>query len=297
MGMRSIHRKEAAAGVLFVLPFLVGFAVFHFAPLLSSLLFSLTDLSFITKISDLRFVGLQNYATFFNDAKALLSFEKSAYYAAAYVPLVMISSLVLAIAVNAQLYFRKWIRLMLFMPYVSNIVAIAIVWAIILEVHEGPLNSFLRAMGIDNPPMWLLGMHTVLPTIAMIVAWQNLGFNLITFLAALQGIPSELYEAATVDGAGYFRRLLRITLPMISPTTFFLTISALLISLQNFGPIQVLTQGGPGSASTTISINLYQETFGNFRIGYACAQSVILLFIIMSVTIFIWRAQKKWVNY
>lgn len=297
MRVESIHRKEAIAGVLFVLPFLIGFAVFHFAPLLSSLLFSFTDISFITKISDLRFIGLQNYATIFNDSKALLSFEKSAYYAAAYVPLVMISSLVLAIAVNASFYFRKWIRMMLFMPYVSNIVAIAIVWALILEVQEGPVNSFLRAIGFEHPPMWLLGIHTVLPTIAMIVAWQNLGFNLITFLAALQGIPSELYEAATVDGAGYFKKIVRITIPMISPTTFFLTISSLLVSLQNFGPIQVLTKGGPGSASTTMSINLYQETFGNFRIGYACAQSVMLLLIIMTFTVFIWRAQKKWVNY
>jgi multiple sugar transport system permease protein len=183
------------------------------------------------------------------------------------------------------------------MPYVSNIAAIALVWAILFDYRDGPINVLLRGLGMTNPPMWLMGVNTVIPSIVIILVWQGMGFNMITYLAALNGIPEELNEAAIIDGAGARKRFINITLPVISPTTFFLLISTIIWSFQNFAPIQVLTKGGPGEASTTFSIRIIQLTFDHQRVAYATSLSIYMLIIILIITVIQWKGQKRWVNY
>ncbi|MFC5402250.1 carbohydrate ABC transporter permease [Cohnella soli] len=296
-GSWTLRRQEEWIGYLFILPFAIGFIVFQFAPLLSSAAISLTNLSFISNLSGVRFIGLQNFTALFGDEQFTGAFWRTLYYGVLFVPGVIAISLFFAFLINRKIYFRSAIRTAIFMPYVSNMVAIAVVWALLLDVNDGPVNMLLRALGVENPPLWLLGEKTAIPSIVMIVVWQNIGFFMIVFLAALQNVPGELYEAAMIDGAGGFAKFRKITLPMISPTTFLLTITAVITSFQNFGPIQVLTKGGPGSASTTLSVNIYQESFVQYHIGYSTAQAVVMFLMILIITVIQWRGQKKWVTY
>ncbi|OUS76253.1 hypothetical protein B1748_13400 [Paenibacillus sp. MY03] len=293
----SLQRQEELLGYLFILPFAIGFVLFQLAPLLSSILISLTDLSFISNLSAVKFVGLDNFVTMFGDERFLSALWKTLYYALLFVPGSVGAGLVFALLINAKFFFRGPIRVAIFLPYVSNLVAIAVVWAMLLDYKDGPINSLLRSMGVEEPPLWLLGVDTVIPTVVMIVVWQSIGFFMVVFLAALQNVPSELYEAAVIDGAGSWKKFWSITMPLISPTTFLLSITAIISAFQNFGPIQVLTKGGPGNASTTLSMNIYQESFVQYRFGYSTAQAIILFLIILLITVIQWRGQKKWVTY
>ncbi|HZG76946.1 MAG TPA: sugar ABC transporter permease [Paenibacillus sp.] len=266
-------------------------------PLLSSVAISMTDLSFISNVSDVRFVGADHFLRMWDDERFVDSLGRSFWFTALYVPTVIVASLAVAFLINARIRFKHAVRTAIFLPYVSNFVAIAVVWAMLLDVRDGPVNATLLALGVETPPLWLLAPDSVIPTIVLILSWQNIGFFMIVYLAALQDVPREMYEAATMDGATGFQKLRWITLPSISPTTFLLVITAVINSFQNFGPIQVLTKGGPGQASTTLSVNIYQETFVNYRIGYSTAQAIVLFLIILAITAIQWRGQKKWVSY
>ncbi|MEF2248108.1 carbohydrate ABC transporter permease [Paenibacillus sp. IITD108] len=293
----SLHRQEELIGYLFILPFAIGFIIFQLAPLLSSILISLTDLSFISNLSAVKFVGLGNFITMFGDSQFLSALWRTLYYVVLFVPGSIGVGLVFALLINAKFFFRGPIRVAIFLPYVSNLVAVAVVWAMLLDYNDGPVNALLRSIGVENPPLWLLGVHTAIPTVVVIVVWQSIGFFMVVFLAALQNVPSELYEAAVIDGAGSWNKFWRITMPLISPTIFLLSITAIISAFQNFGPIQVLTKGGPGDASTTLSMNIYKESFVHYRFGYSTAQAIILFLLILIITVIQWRGQKKWVTY
>ncbi|MGI2295976.1 carbohydrate ABC transporter permease [Paenibacillus sp. GXUN7292] len=293
----SLHRQEELIGYLFILPFAIGFIIFQLAPLLSSILISLTDLSFISNLSAVKFVGLGNFITMFGDSQFLSALWRTLYYVVLFVPGSIGVGLVFALLINAKFFFRGPIRVAIFLPYVSNLVAVAVVWAMLLDYNDGPINALLRSVGVENPPLWLLGVHTAIPTVVVIVVWQSIGFFMVVFLAALQNVPSELYEAAVIDGAGSWNKFWRITMPLISPTIFLLSITAIISAFQNFGPIQVLTKGGPGDASTTLSMNIYKESFVHYRFGYSTAQAIILFLLILIITVIQWRGQKKWVTY
>lgn len=294
----SIVKQEEITGYLFITPFLVGFIVFQGIPFISAVLISMTNIRFSTNFSNIRFIGLDNFLRLFNDQTFIQSFGRTLFYSALYVPSVMIFGLLLACLVNGKIFARNFIRTSIFMPYVSNMVAISIIWALLLDYKDGPVNTFLKYIGVEKLPMWLVGnMFEVIPTIVMIVCWQAIGFYMITFLAALQGIPSSLLEAADLDGASRFQKFIHVTLPIISPTTFFLLINAILSSFHNFGIIRVLTKGGPGNSSWVLSINIYEEAFNYSRIAYATSQSMVLLLLILAITLFQWKSQKKWVNY
>ena len=295
--LMTLKKREAFVGYFFILPFLVGFLLFHMLPLLSSVAISMTDLSFISNVSDVRFVGADHFLRMWDDERFVDSLGRSFWFTALYVPTVIVASLAVAFLINARIRFKHAVRTAIFLPYVSNFVAIAVVWAMLLDVRDGPVNATLLALGVETPPLWLLAPDSVIPTIVLILSWQNIGFFMIVYLAALQDVPREMYEAATMDGATGFQKLRWITLPSISPTTFLLVITAVINSFQNFGPIQVLTKGGPGQASTTLSVNIYQETFVNYRIGYSTAQAIVLFLIILAITAIQWRGQKKWVSY
>ena len=293
----SLHRQEELIGYLFILPFAIGFIIFQLAPLLSSILISLTDLSFISNLSAVKFVGLGNFITMFGDSQFLSALWRTLYYVVLFVPGSIGVGLVFALLINAKFFFRGPIRVAIFLPYVSNLVAVAVVWAMLLDYNDGPVNALLRSIGVENPPLWLLGVHTAIPTVVVIVVWQSIGFFMVVFLAALQNVPSGLYEAAVIDGAGSWNKFWRITMPLISPTIFLLSITAIISAFQNFGPIQVLTKGGPGDASTTLSMNIYKESFVHYRFGYSTAQAIILFLLILIITVIQWRGQKKWVTY
>lgn len=297
--MKSIRgmfkTDEARAGLLFVLPFFIGFLTFNIFPLIYALLISFVDYN--TLKPSFNFIGFDNFIRIFHDKIALSAYYKSFMYTLVYVPGVIILSFLLANLLNRKFYLRPVSRTMILVPYVANVIAIAMVWSIVLDPYDGPINTLLNLVGIDNPPMWLGGISTSLPTIALINVWQNIAFQTIVFLAALQGVPKELYEAAELDGAGRWRRLKNVTIPLVSPTTFFLVITSIINSFQNYASVRALTNGGPGISSRVISLNIYEEAFTYNRYSYAAAQAIILFIIILIVTIIQWKGQKKWVHY
>lgn len=292
----SIARQEGRAAYTFIAPFSIGFVIFNVIPFFYALGISMMDYNSLKDLSSLKFIGFDNYARIFNDSIALSAIVKSGFYTLIYVPGVIILSFLMAVLFNAKFYMRPLSRTLILMPYVANVVAISIVWAIVLDPYDGPVNTLLRGFGIA-PPMWLGGTGSALPTIGMISIWLNFAFQTIVFLAALQGVPKDYYEAAELDGAGRLRKMINITIPLVSPTTFFLVITSVIGSFQNYSIVRMLTGGGPGTSSRVLSLNIYEEAFSFNKFSYASAQSMIQFLIILAFTIVLMKGQKKWVHY
>lgn len=291
--------REGRTALLFITPFFIGFVIFNVLPLLYSVFLSVVNFNSPGQIKTDEFVGIKNYARAFADNLAMASYVKSFYFSLLYVMGIILLSLVVAMLLNRKLYMRTLSRTMIYMPYVANVVAIAIVWAIVLNPFQGPVNKFLIIIGVSETslPQWLLGVTSSLPTLAWIKVWQNLAFQTIVFLAALQDVPRELYECADIDGAGSWRKLIRITLPMISPTTFFLIVVTVIGSFNSFALVKALTDGGPGSATRIITLFIYEEAFKYSYYSYSNALACLLFVFILLVTLIQWRIQRKWVHY
>ena len=243
------------------------------------------------------FVGINNYTNILTDTRFLSSMSNSLVFTVSTVAIGICLSLCMAVVINKQVFFKNTIKVMLFMPYISSTVAISIVWMILLQPKFGPINQFLRSVGIVDPPRWLADLKWALPAITAMYIWQNLGYNIIVFMAGLSTISQDLYEAARVDGASGIRQFFSITVPMIAPTTFFLMIMGIINSFKVFDQVNVLTQGGPGNATTMLALYIYREAFSNYRMGTASAAAWIMFVIIFIVTLIQWHGQKKWVTY
>ncbi|MWV43967.1 ABC transporter permease subunit [Paenibacillus sp. HJL G12] len=288
--------RERGAAWVFVLPFVIGFLIFNIIPMAYSVYISFMDYNSFKALNSIKFIGFDNYVRLFHDPIALNAFVKSFIYTVFYVPGLILLSFLVATLLNRAFALRALTRTLILMPYVANVVAVSIVWSILLDPFGGPVNQLLTKLGMD-PPLWLSGVKTALPTIAGINVWQSLAFQTIVFLAALQGVNKELYEAADIDGASRWRRLWSITLPVISPTTFFLVITSIIGSFQNYASVRMLTNGGPGTSSRVISLNIYEEAFTLNHYSYASAQAIILFAIVLVITIIQWKGQKRWVHY
>lgn len=291
-----MQRKENIAGYTFIIPYVLLFIVFTGLPFICSILFSVTNVTFISKLDNLKFVGLANFVKIFKSPEIMAALGRTFVYSLVYVPVIMILGFSLAMIVNKGVHFKNVIRGMVFLPYVSNMVAVAVIFKLILGT-SGPLFQILKACGVENPPLLLLSTKYALPTVALISVWKGLGLNMITYLGALQNVPAELDEAAQIDGATKLQRIKNVLLPMLSPTTFFLLISSIITSLQNFTVIQALTEGGPGQSTTVMSLSIVRSAFVQNNTSLASAQAIIIFVIVMIITLIQWRGQKKWVNY
>ena len=288
-------QKENRSGWMFITPYLVFFTVFTGIPFIMSIAMSFLNVKYITKLDDLQFVGLQNFIRMFQDKEIMMSLLRTFEYTLVYVPLIMVLGFALAYILNKGVFCKNGIRSLIFMPYVSNMVAIAIVFKVLLG-NASPLITGLQSLGFD-PPLLLQDPHLALPTTAIIAVWKGVGLNMVVYLGALQDVPSELVEAAQIDGATKWQRIRHVIIPMISPTTFFLLISSITGSFQNFAIIQALTEGGPGQATTVMSINIVRTAFTKYETSLASAMALVMFGIVMIVTLIQWRGQKKWVNY
>jgi multiple sugar transport system permease protein len=296
----SLEKQEARAAIFFLAPFLIGFLIFEAIPVLSAVGMSFINLNSLRGISDLasiKFTGLQNYINIFKDTDALLAYGRSILYTLYYVPFLNIFALIIALLLTRQLFFKTAIRTMIFIPYVSNIVAVAILWGTLLNPFGGPVNEILKSIGIINPPMWLFGKNTSLPTLSAISIWKDVAFQMIVYMAAINNVSKELYESADVEGASKFTQFTKITIPMISPTIFAMVVTSIISSFQNYAIVKTMTDGGPGDASRVAVVNIYQQAFEYNKFSYASAQAIILFLIILIITLIQWRGQKKWVHY
>ncbi len=289
------QKKENRYGWLFISPYLIFFTIFTGIPFVIAIAMSFLNVKYITRLDDLKFVGLQNFIKVFQNKETMLSLLRTFQYSLIYVPLIMIVGFILAFILNRGVYLKNTIRSLVFMPYVSNMVAVAIVFKVLLG-NNSPIIIALRNMGMD-PPLLLQDLKWALPTVAIISVWKGVGLNMVVYLGALQEVPAELLEAAQIDGATKWQRVRKVIIPMISPTTFFLVTSSIIGSFQNFTCIQALTDGGPGQATTVMSVNIVRTAFTKFETGQASAMALIMFVIVMIVTLIQWHGQKKWVNY
>jgi multiple sugar transport system permease protein len=286
-------KSQKFAGYLFIAPNMLGIIIFFLIPALISFVVMFTDLDFLSK-APLNFVGLDNFAKVFSDETFYTALKNTFIFLLA-VPVSIAIAVILAILLNNKIYFKPILRAMYFMPYITSSVAIAFVWSLLLQPTSGPINGFLRSIGIADPPRWLASTETSMYGIDIIMVWYTLGFNMIIYLAALQEIPTELLEAAKIDGARVWQTTLRIILPLISPTTFFLLITGLMGAIKTFGLIQAITQGGPGDSTVVLSLFVYRTAFSYYELGYASAIAWVLFVIVLVITAIQWVGQKKWV--
>jgi multiple sugar transport system permease protein len=205
--------------------------------------------------------------------------------------------LLLAVIINKHVYLKGFFKVLYFMPFISSVVAVAIVFQVLFHPTMGPINQFLMTLGIDNPPGWIADVNFALPSVMIILIWTGIGFNLIIYLAGLQNIPKELYEAAQMDGASVWYQFRKITVPLVSPTTFLLLVTGLISSFKVFDLIIVLTEGGPAHSTNTPVVYLYQQAFMELKTGYASSIALVLFIIILLITWIQFIGQKKWVNY
>ncbi|WP_028548410.1 carbohydrate ABC transporter permease [Paenibacillus sp. UNC451MF] len=293
---RGLQNRETLAGFLFVSPMLIGVTILVLLPILATFVLSFSDWNFIMGFKGFKWAGMDNYQKLVTDMTFLKSFRNNAIFLLT-VPIYLIVSLVLAILIDKKVYWKGFFKVAYFMPYISSVVAVAIVWQVLFHPSAGPVNQFLMSIGISNPPKWIADPNYALISVMMISVWISIGFNLIVYIAGLQSIPKDLYEAADIDGASGWVKFKSITLPMLSPTTFFLLITGIISTFKVFDLIAVLTQGGPIQSTSMIVWYLYDTAFTNLKIGYASSMATVLFFCVLIITFLQWIGQKKWVNY
>jgi multiple sugar transport system permease protein len=244
-------------------------------------------------MTPIQWVGFANYVELFKDKTFLKSLWNTIYFTAGTVPISIIISLFLAIALNQRIRGVKVFRSIYFFPSIISLVAIGLVWMWMYNPEFGLLNYFLSLIGIDGPP-WLNGINWAMPSIIIVAIWRGIGFNMLLFLAALQGISDSYYEAADIDGARWFGKFMHITIPLLSHTTFFVTVIAIVNSFQAFDLVYLMTFGGPARSTSVLVFYLYQNAFRYFRMGYASAIAYVLFFIVLIFTaIRFWFYRKK----
>lgn len=289
-------RKDFFTGMGFILPSLLGFLIFTFIPVVISLCLSFTSWNFMEGIEGIKYNGLANYIRLFSDEWFLNSYKNNIIFTAVTVPVLIALGLVMATIINKYIYGGGVVRTMIFIPYIASVVAVCTVWMVLLQPSYGPVNEFFRSIGIANPPGWLADFKWSLPSIMIIYVWQQVGYYSIVFLAGLKGLPEDVYEAAKVDGASSIRQFFSLTVPLISPTTFFLTIMGIIGSFKVFDQISVLTQGGPGSSSSVMAYYVYRTAFDYFEMGYANTLAWALFVLVFIVTLVQWKMQAKFSN-
>lgn len=287
------HDHEGFAAFLFLLPNIVGFLIFTAIPVGAAFLLAFYNWDLLLGAS---FAGLGNFRRLLSDDVFIDSFVNTLYFVGATVPLSVVLGLVAAVLVNQALRGIVFFRSVFLLPYVMVTVAVALVWKWIFLDNIGLLNIALSFVGIDGPA-WLTSQTWAMPALIIMSVWKFFGYNMVIFLAGLQNIPEYLYEAAKIDGAGTWRRFISITLPMLSPATFFVVVISIIHSFQVFDQALVMTNGGPGTATTTLVLYIYQVGFQAFNMGYAAAIAVVMFAVMFVVTILQFLYQRRWVYY
>jgi multiple sugar transport system permease protein len=290
---RGRFGHEAAWAYLFVAPPLIGFVVFALGPMIASLVLSFTSWDILTPPQP---VGFENYRRLFADdffvGKTLLN---TAFYVGG-IPIGMAIALGLATLLDRVTFLRGFFRTVYFIPSVCSVVALALVWNYIYRADYGLLDRGLAALGVRSPPAWLTDPHAVKPSLVVMGIWTNLGYDVILFLAALKSVPRHLLEAAELDGATAWQRFRHVTFPVISPTVFFVLVTATIGTLQGFDQVWVMTRGGPAFASASYMLYVYLRGFQYFDMGYACAMAWLLGAVVLAVTWLQFRLARRWVH-
>jgi len=290
---QTLRLSESTQGVLFALPWFIGSAIFLIGPMLASLFMSFTDWDIVRQPE---WIGVSNYARMFlQDNLFWKSLGVTTLYAALSVPLELIVAMLLALLLNRKIRGVGLYRTIYYLPSILSGVAVALLWMWIFNPEFGLLNHVLGWFGIP-PLQWLYDSKWVIPSFAIMRLW-SVGGGMIIYLAGLQGIPTELYEAAEIDGAGAMHKFLRVTLPMMSPIILYNLVLGIINSMQSFANAYIMTDGGPNNASLFYVLYLYRNAFQYFRMGYASSLAWVLFLYILLLTLLIFRKSEAWVYY
>jgi len=291
--MSPMAKREERYFYLCISPWIAGFLIFTAGPIVASLFFSFCNYDVVTPPD---WIGIQNYKRLLSDPLFWQSLKVTSYFSLASVPLGIALSLIIAILLNQNIKGLTWFRTIYYMPSVISGVAVALLWMWIFNPEFGILNFLLWKLFHIQGPAWLMSEEWVIPALIIMSLW-GIGGDIVIYLAGLQGIPTELYEAAEIDGANSFNKFLNITIPMMSPVLLFTLIMGIINSFQVFTQAYVMTRGGPHYASLFYVLYIYQNAFQFFSMGYASALSWILFLIILALTFLIFKSSPLWVYY
>jgi multiple sugar transport system permease protein len=290
-----MKNPESRAALLFLTPAIVVLSVFFFAPVIAGFALSITDFDLysIGDVHNLRFIALRNYRDLLGNPIFWTAFGNTLYFALVGGPLTVAVSLVAALLVNAKL--TRWkalFRTIYFAPVVTTLVAVSVVFKYLYHPRFGIINLALGAMHLPQPD-WLGDPHWAMPAIILLGVWKGFGYTMIIFIAGLQNVPEELYEAARLDGAGMWRQFRHVTLPMLGPTFLFVGVVVTIGQMQIFAEPYVMTKGGPLNKTLTIVMMMYEQGFKFWRMGYAAAVAFVLFLLIGAATLIQMRLREK----
>ncbi|ABY95166.1 sugar ABC transporter permease [Thermoanaerobacter sp. CM-CNRG TB177] len=284
MTMKKRYLYEALSGYAFVLPFIASISIFLIGPLIYAFIISFKEFSFLNPEAS-RWIGFANYIKLFSDPTFKRALLNTTLYSLGVVPTQLVIALILALIVNSDIKGKTFFRVAYYIPTVTSTVAVSVIFLYLFKA-DGLVNALLAKFGIQGPT-WFNDVRFALPSIMMMAIWSSVGNYMVIFLAGLQDIPSELYEAAEVDGANKFQRFFKITLPMLRPIVFFNLVMSLIGTFQVFDQAYVVSQGtgGPLDATMTVVLDIYRTGFRDFNMGYASAMAFVLFVIILILTL------------
>ncbi|MEZ4865205.1 MAG: sugar ABC transporter permease [Caldilineaceae bacterium] len=289
----KLRRQEERWAYLFLLPQYLGLLCFIIGPVLATLFLSFSEWNLVAPP---RWIGLQNYRVSFQADVFWQTWGNTLYYVVATVAGSIVLSLALALALNEKLRGVTIYRGIYFLPVVTSAVAVSMVWRWLYNPEFGLFNAILSAVSLPTLP-WLNSLRWAMPSVIIMSIWQTVGYNMVIFLAGLQGIADQFYEAAEIDGANAWQRFRHITLPLLSPTTFFILVTATIGGFQAFNQIYIMTNGGPANATRVVLLHIYILAFRLFKIGEASAVSWALFLILFTLTLINFTVARKWVHY
>ena len=292
----SLQRREALTGLLWISPWLIGFLAFTVLPMVASFAMSFTRFR-PTRATE--FIGLANYIRAFTDDPLFWpSLGRTLYYTALTVPLVIVGALAVAMLMNQQLKFTPVFRTLLFLPFLTPVIASALLWRWLFQPEWGAINDIIFRLFHVEGPQWIYSEQWVIPSLVLISVWAGLGGSrMIIFLAGLQNVPTELYEAAEIDGAGRWSRFWNVTIPMLSPTIFLNLILAIIGSFAAFELAYITTDGGPNYGSWFFAIHIWSNAFRYYDMGYASALAWVMFVLVAGLTYLQFQLAKRWVYY
>lgn len=287
--------KTNLIGYSFIVPNFIGYFIFIFIPVCFSFLLSV--MKWDGSAAPMEFVGLQNFTKLFHDSTFIISLKNTLWYAVFTVPLTLVAAMLIAVLLNSKIKGVVAYRTAFFFPYVASLVAVGAVWNMLFQPEFGPINEFLKWVGVANPPKWTASVDWAMWVIIIVSVWKYMGYYMVVYLAALQGISDDLYEAASIDGATGLKKLWYITIPMLTPTTFFVVIMLTIQCFKVFDLIYVMTGGGPGRATNVLVNHIYNAAFIDFKFGYASASAMVLFAFVLVVTLIQLYGERKFTDF
>ena len=295
--VNRLKRSENIWGWAFVTPTLICFLTLTAIPFVISILLSFVDWNFFSGIEKLKWVGFENFIEIWDSQDFVNALDNTFIYVITIVPLSIILSLVFAYCMNGRIFGKTALRMMFFIPYICSIVAVGAVFKFLFR-EDGIVNNLLMSLNLISEPLkWTVKKELTKIPIILLSVWTSIGYQLILFTAAMQNVPTSLYEAARIDGASSFKQFTKITLPMISPTIFYLVITRTMAVFKIFGSVNIFTMGAPLASNSSVVVEIDEAAFTKYDFGPASAMSMVLFAIILVITAINFWGQKKWVHY